>query len=75
MRTTTLETKPDLAISCDIINAADSLQQSLRALTDRLKYLSTSQGIDVVLIGQTADAIAKVSQALILVRQLEQNCW
>ncbi|OBZ71797.1 hypothetical protein A0H81_08292 [Grifola frondosa] len=44
--------------------SAQSLELSLYTLSGRLKYLASAPVVDVSSIGQTADAISKVSQAL-----------
>ncbi|KAI0758281.1 hypothetical protein BC629DRAFT_1598188 [Irpex lacteus] len=49
----------------------DTLEQSLKGLTERLDYLSNGQAFDANLIGQAADAITKVTQALIKVKELQ----
>lgn len=50
--------------------SARSLEQSLLALSARLDTLSAGPILDTASIGQTADTIAKVSQALAQVKQL-----
>ncbi|KAI0723419.1 hypothetical protein C8Q76DRAFT_394762 [Earliella scabrosa] len=49
---------------------ARSLEQSLGALSGRLNSYATASIVDPVSIGQTADAIAKVSEALSKVKAL-----
>ena len=51
-------------------STAATLERSLRSLTERLNLFSSGGNVDAVMIGQTADAISKVSQALIHVKQL-----
>jgi len=62
---TTTSTSSALAAS------AQSLELTLTSLSDRLKMLASSPVVDPSLIGQTADAIAKVAQALAQVKQLQ----
>ncbi|GJE84707.1 hypothetical protein PsYK624_007830 [Phanerochaete sordida] len=63
----------DPSLEQDIATSADSLQQSLRALSERLKTVSSPYGMDVALIGQTADAMSKVAQALLQLQQLQHS--
>ncbi|KAJ3559838.1 hypothetical protein NM688_g93 [Phlebia brevispora] len=46
------------------------LEHSMRSLKDRLNFFSSGNNVDAVLIGQTADAISKVVQALMSVKEL-----
>ncbi|KZT74449.1 hypothetical protein DAEQUDRAFT_748370 [Daedalea quercina L-15889] len=48
-----------------------SLEFALHALSERVKLLSSSAVLEPTLIAQTADAMAKVAQALVQVRRLE----
>jgi hypothetical protein len=57
----------------DSTNAAHALQESLKTLTERLKSVSSPYTMDVSQVGQTADAISKVSQALLHVQQLQRS--
>lgn len=52
-------------------HSATALESSLAALTDKLTSLSKGPVVDAVYIGQTADAMSKVSQALTHVKQLQ----
>lgn len=63
----------DTSLEQDIASSADALQQSLRVLSERLKILSNPYSIDVALIGQTADAMSKVAQALLQLKELQQS--
>lgn len=54
-------------------DSADALELSLRALTEKLRFLTQGSNIDATYIGQTADAISRVSQALMQVKQLRWN--
>ena len=49
---------------------AETLEQSLKRLTERLKFLSNGEAFDVAMIEKTAEAITKVTQALIKVKEL-----
>lgn len=49
---------------------AVALERSMRALTEKLGLFTSGPNVDAVMIGQTADAISKVSQALTHVKQL-----
>lgn len=49
---------------------AATLERSMRALTEKLGFFTSGPNVDAVMIGQTADAISKVSQALTHVKQL-----
>ena len=42
----------------------------MRSLTQKLNFYSSGNNVDSLMIGQTADAISKVSQALMHVKQL-----
>ncbi|KAI0352696.1 hypothetical protein OH77DRAFT_1428104 [Trametes cingulata] len=61
---------PRLSTSSALEVSARSLEQSLLALSARLDSLSAGPLLDPAPIGQTADTIAKVSQALTQVKQL-----
>ena len=50
-----------------------TLQVTLQCLTERLQYFSSPTSMDVSLVGQIADAITKVSQALLSVKQLQRG--
>lgn len=52
--------------------ASQALQTSLHALSGRLSALS-SQALDPISVGATADAIGKVALALAHVRQLQRG--
>ena len=54
----------------DLDDTATALEQSLRSLTQKLSFFSSGSNLDPTVIGQTADAISKVSQALMHVKQL-----
>ncbi|KAJ3490325.1 hypothetical protein NLI96_g1545 [Meripilus lineatus] len=54
-------------------DSADALEMSLQALTEKLRFLTKGSNIDATYIGQTADAISRVSQALMQVKQLRWN--
>lgn len=54
----------------DLDSTTAALEQSLRSLTQRLGFFSNGNNVDVTSIGQAADAIGKVAQALMHVKQL-----
>ncbi|KAI0698929.1 hypothetical protein BC835DRAFT_1268613 [Cytidiella melzeri] len=54
-------------------SAAETLEQTLQTLTERIHFLSASEVFDAVMIGQTADAISKVSHALMTVKELGRS--
>jgi len=54
-----------------LAESSNALQSTLRTLSARLTALSATQAPDTTSIGSTADAINKVTQALIHVRQLQ----
>ncbi|KAI0366404.1 hypothetical protein BV20DRAFT_971922 [Pilatotrama ljubarskyi] len=61
---------PRISTASALQISARSLEQSLLALSARLDSLSAGPILDPAPIGQTADTIAKVSQALTQVKQL-----
>lgn len=56
-----------------LIPTVVALGNSLQSLTDRLQVVSSPGTFDATLIGQMADAISKVSQALLSVKQLQRG--
>ncbi|PPQ69555.1 hypothetical protein CVT26_001557 [Gymnopilus dilepis] len=63
---------PSLESSNVALNeASQALQSSLRALTSRLATLASSSIVDAQSIGTTADAIAKVTTAMVQVQHLQ----
>ncbi|KAH8106186.1 hypothetical protein BXZ70DRAFT_918515 [Cristinia sonorae] len=50
-----------------------ALESTMQSLTERLQSLSSAISLDVVLIGQTAEAISKVSHAILSVRELQRG--
>ncbi|RPD61960.1 hypothetical protein L226DRAFT_535337 [Lentinus tigrinus ALCF2SS1-7] len=61
---------PHSSTSSALEASARSLEMSLVALSERLNAYTTAPFIDPTPIGQTADAMSKVSQALTQVKQL-----
>ncbi|KAI0959430.1 hypothetical protein AcW1_004253 [Taiwanofungus camphoratus] len=53
--------------------SVQSLELTLHALSDRLKFLSSGPILEPSLVAQTADAISRVSQALREVKQLQSS--
>ncbi|KAI0091965.1 hypothetical protein BDY19DRAFT_983522 [Irpex rosettiformis] len=49
----------------------NTLEHTLEGLTERLNFLSSGQAFEVTTIGSTADAISKVTQALMKVKELQ----
>jgi len=73
-----LHTGSDSLIQADsapqvLAESSKALQSALRILSLRLTALSATQTPDTVSIGSAADAINKVTQALIHIRQLQRS--
>ncbi|KAH9947269.1 hypothetical protein B0H21DRAFT_345451 [Amylocystis lapponica] len=64
---------PETSTTSALDASASSLELTLHALSDRLKSLASMPVVEPSLIAQTADAITKVSQALMQVKQLLWN--
>ncbi|KAI0285069.1 hypothetical protein BGY98DRAFT_450964 [Russula aff. rugulosa BPL654] len=63
-----------ISTSDDILaNSSKALETTLSALSQRLMLLSGQAILDPVTISQTADAIAKVGQALAVIKTLRHN--
>ncbi|KAF8192511.1 hypothetical protein BJ912DRAFT_263433 [Pholiota molesta] len=70
--TSILPMEPSSSSIMVLDETSQALQTSLRALSGRLSAL-TSQALDPISVGATADAISKVAQALAHVRQLQRG--
>ena len=68
-----VQTQPADTLELPLIPTVVALGNSLQSLTDRLQVVSSPGTFDATLIGQTADAISKVSQALLSVKQLQRG--
>ncbi|KAF9534835.1 hypothetical protein CPB83DRAFT_216727 [Crepidotus variabilis] len=64
---------PTQLITNNLDDTTKALQHSLVALSTQITSLSSQSHIDATAIGSTADAISKVSQALIQVRLLQRS--
>jgi hypothetical protein len=66
---------PALGLGGSVLDdTSRALQTSLRALSGRLTSSSSNlKALDPISIGATADAIGKVAQALVRIRQLQSS--